>query len=281
MIKAEAGIKELKDAVDTLIVIPNQKLLSCVGKQTSLTNAFGIVDDVLQQAVGSISDLVVTPGLVSLDFADVKTIMGNMGKAIMGSGSAAGEKRAIEAAEKAISSPLLDGANIDGAREILINITGGGDMTLAEVDEAATLITENAHEDANIIFGTVNSENMEGQMRVTVIATGFENAGRTQPRETAQKKNQYFEPDERAMEIKYLKERLSEQKEEIIIRLEDEERKFRKAESALKEDYEKKLCDTKYKYYFQKEKELAEQQKDFTELTNELKKQIIVLRKGT
>jgi len=174
MIQAEAGIKELKEAIDTLIVIPNQKLLSFVGKQTSLTNAFGIVDDVLQQAVGSISDLIVTPGLVNLDFADVKTIMGNMGKAIMGSGSAAGENRAIEAAEKAISSPLLDDANIDGARQILINITGGNDMTLAEVDEAATLITANAHEDANIIFGTVNSENMEGQMRVTVIATGFE-----------------------------------------------------------------------------------------------------------
>jgi len=174
MIQAEAGIKELKDAIDTLIVIPNQKLLSFVGKQTSLTNAFGIVDDVLQQAVGSISDLIVTPGLVNLDFADVKTIMGNMGKAIMGSGSAAGENRAIEAAEKAISSPLLDDANIDGARQILINITGGGDMTLAEVDEAATLITKTAHDDANIIFGTVNSENMEGQMRVTVIATGFE-----------------------------------------------------------------------------------------------------------
>ena len=174
MIQAEAGIRELKNAIDTLIVIPNQKLLSFVGKQTSLTNAFGIVDDVLQQAVGSISDLIVIPGLVNLDFADVKTIMGNMGKAIMGSGSAAGENRAIEAAEKAISSPLLDDTNIDGARQILINITGGDDMTLAEVDEAATLITKTAHDDANIIFGAVNSDNMEGQMRVTVIATGFE-----------------------------------------------------------------------------------------------------------
>ena len=174
MVQAEAGIKELKDAIDTLIVIPNQKLLSFVGKQTSLNNAFGIVDDVLQQAVGSISDLIVTPGLVNLDFADVKTIMSNMGKAIMGSGSAIGENRAVEAAEKSISSPLLDDSNIDGARQILINITGGTDMTLAEVDEAATLITKTAHEDANIIFGTVNSESMEGQMRVTVIATGFE-----------------------------------------------------------------------------------------------------------
>jgi cell division GTPase FtsZ len=298
MIQAEAGIKELKDAIDTLIVIPNQKLLSFVGKQTSLTNAFGIVDDVLQQAVGSISDLIVTPGLVNLDFADVKTIMGNMGKAIMGSGSAAGENRAIEAAEKAISSPLLDDANIDGARQILINITGGGDMTLAEVDEAATLITENAHEDANIIFGTVNSENMEGQMRVTVIATGFENAGRTQPRETAQKKNQYFEPDERAMEIKYLKERLSEQKGEII-RLEDAVLKFRKTESWLAEQQvdaefkirkaERELNELKAyqgqkvarevdkikdKLEQDKEQELAEQQKVFKKLTNELKNKL-------
>ena len=190
MIQAEAGIRELKNAIDTLIVIPNQKLLSFVGKQTPLTNAFGIVDDVLQQAVGSISDLIVIPGLVNLDFADVKTIMGNMGKAIMGSGSAVGENRAIEAAEKAISSPLLDDANIDGARQILINITGGEDMTLAEVDEAATLITQTAHEDANIIFGTVNSDNMEGQMRVTVIATGFEMKAETEKRpQVSLKKN--------------------------------------------------------------------------------------------
>ena len=174
MIQAEAGIRDLKDSIDTLIVIPNQKLLGYVSKQTSLNNAFGIVDDVLQQAVGSISDLIVTPGLVNLDFADVKTIMGNMGKAIMGSGSAAGENRAVEAAEKAISSPLLDDAEIEGARQVLINITGGDDMTLAEIDEAASLITKTAHEDANIIFGTVNGDNMEGQMRVTVIATGFE-----------------------------------------------------------------------------------------------------------
>ena len=190
MIQAEAGIRELKNAIDTLIVIPNQKLLSFVGKQTSLTNAFGIVDDVLQQAVGSISDLIVIPGLVNLDFADVKTIMGNMGKAIMGSGSAAGENRAVEAAEKATSSPLLDDTNIDGARQVLINITGGDDMTLAEVDEAATLITKTAHDDANIIFGTVNSDNMEGQMRVTVIATGFEvKTENEKPSQVSLKKN--------------------------------------------------------------------------------------------
>ena len=190
MIQAEAGIRELKNAIDTLIVIPNQKLLSFVGKQTSLTNAFGIVDDVLQQAVGSISDLIVIPGLVNLDFADVQTIMGNMGKAIMGSGSAAGENRAIEAAEKATSSPLLDDTNIDGARQILINITGGDDMTLAEVDEAATLITKTAHDDANIIFGTVNGDSLEGQMRVTVIATGFEvKTEKEKPSQVSLKKN--------------------------------------------------------------------------------------------
>lgn len=174
MVQAESGIKELKDAIDTLIVIPNQKLLSFVGKQTSFTGAFSIVDDVLQQAVCSISDLIVIPGLVNLDFADVKTIMGNMGKALMGSGIAAGENRAIEAAEKAISSPLLDEATVDGARGILINITGGEDMALLEVSEAAMLIQKSAHEDANIIFGSVINSDMEGQMRVTVIATGFD-----------------------------------------------------------------------------------------------------------
>jgi len=174
MMQAEVGVRELKDSIDTLIVIPNQKLLSFVGKQTSFIGAFSIVDDVLQQAVCSISDLIVIPGLVNLDFADVKTIMGNMGKALMGSGSAAGENRAIEAAEKAISSPMLDDASVDGARGILINITGGEDMTLAEVDEAAMLIQNSAHDDANIIFGSVINDNMEGQMRVTVIATGFE-----------------------------------------------------------------------------------------------------------
>ena len=174
MIQAEAGIRDLRDSIDTLIVIPNQKLLSFVGKQTSFTSAFSIVDDVLEQAVCSISDLIVIPGLVNLDFADVRTIMGNMGKALMGSGNAAGENRAIEAAEKAISSPLLDDASVDGARGILINITGGEDMTLAEVDEAAMLIQKSAHDDANIIFGSVINDNMEGQMRVTVIATGFD-----------------------------------------------------------------------------------------------------------
>ena len=172
--QAEAGILELKNSVDTLIVIPNQKLLSFVGKETSFTGAFALVDDVLKQAVCSISDLIVVPGLINLDFADVKAIMGNMGKALMGSGVASGENRAVEAAQKAISSPLLDESTVDGAQGILINITGGEDLALLEVNEASMLVQKNAHEDAHIIFGAVIDPHMEGQMRVTVIATGFE-----------------------------------------------------------------------------------------------------------
>ncbi|MFQ5450169.1 MAG: cell division protein FtsZ [Nitrospinaceae bacterium] len=172
--QAEEGIRELKNSVDTLIVIPNQKLLSFVGKQTSFTGAFALVDDVLKQAVCSISDLIVVPGLINLDFADVKAIMGDMGKALMGSGLATGESRAVEAAQKAVSSPLLDEASVDGAQGILINITGGEDLTLMEVNEASMLIQKNAHDDAHIIFGAVIDPNMEGQIRVTVIATGFD-----------------------------------------------------------------------------------------------------------
>jgi len=172
--QAEEGIAELKEAVDTLIVIPNQKLLSFIGKQTSLTTAFSQVDDVLRQAICSISDLIVIPGLINLDFADVKTIMCGMGKALMGGGVASGENRAIEAAQRAISSPLLDEASVDGARGILINITGGEDLTLHDVNEAAMLIQKSAHEDAHIIFGAVVDKNMKDDMRVTVIATGFE-----------------------------------------------------------------------------------------------------------
>jgi cell division protein FtsZ len=173
--QAEAGIEELNDAVDTLIVIPNQKLLSFIAKHTALTGAFEQVDDVLKQAVCSISDLIVIPGLINLDFADVKTVMSGMGKALMGSGTAEGENRAIEAAEKAISSPLLEDATIDGAQGILINITGGPGLTLHDVNEAAMLVHQSAHEDANIIFGAVIDKNMEEEMRVTVIATGCQN----------------------------------------------------------------------------------------------------------
>jgi len=175
MRQAEEGIKELKDEVDTLIVIPNQKLLSFVGNETSFTSAFSMVDDILKQAVASISDLIVIPGLINLDFADVKSTMGNKGKALMGSGAASGENRAVEAAQKAISSPLLDEATVDGAGAILINITGGEDLTLMEINEASLMIQKNAHDDAQIIFGAVIDNKMEGEMRVTVIATGFEN----------------------------------------------------------------------------------------------------------
>ena len=174
-VKQKKEFKELKEAVDTLIVIPNQKLLSYVGKQTSFTSAFSMVDDILKQAVCSISDLIVIPGLINLDFADVKCIMGSMGKALMGSGVATGETRAVEAAQKAISSPLLDEATVDGAKGILINITGGEDLTLMEINDASMMVQENAHEDAHIIFGAVIDQQMEGQMRVTVIATGFDN----------------------------------------------------------------------------------------------------------
>ncbi len=187
--QAEEGIEELKAAVDTLIVIPNQKLLSFIGKQTSLTTAFSQVDDILRQAVCSISDLIVIPGLINLDFADVKTIMCGMGKALMGGGMASGENRAIEAAQRAISSPLLDEASVEGARGILINITGGEDLTLHDVNEAALLIQKNAHEDAHIIFGAVVDKSMNEDMRVTVIATGFEKVERQRlflaPQETS------------------------------------------------------------------------------------------------
>ncbi len=176
--QAEDGIQELKDSVDTLIVIPTQKLLSFIGKQTSLTTAFSQVDDILRQSVCSISDLIVIPGLINLDFADVKTIMCGMGKALMGGGIASGENRAIEAAQRAISSPLLDEASVEGARGILINITGGEDLTLHDVNEAAMLIQKSAHEDAHIIFGAVVDKSMKEEMRVTVIATGFEKVER-------------------------------------------------------------------------------------------------------
>ncbi len=173
LVQAEAGLRELRGAVDTLITIPNQRLLSVVGKQTSLRDAFRICDEVLRQAVQGISDLITVPGLINLDFADVHTIMAEMGMALLGTGVARGENRAVEAAQKAISSPLLEEASIEGARGVLINITGGPDLTLFEVNEAASIIKEVAHEEAQIIFGSVVEEELQGEIRVTVIATGF------------------------------------------------------------------------------------------------------------
>src|SRR5712692_2230903 len=173
MRQSEEGIQELKENVDTLIVIPNQRLLSIAAKTTTMLDAFHKADYVLLQAVRGISDLIITPGLINLDFADVRTVMAEMGLALMGAASASGENRAVEAAQKAISSPLLEDISIQGARGVLINITGGADLGLHEVNEAATLIQEEAHEDANIIFGAVIDPRMKDEIRITVIATGF------------------------------------------------------------------------------------------------------------
>ena len=173
MRQAEEGIEELKASVDTLIVIPNQRLLSIAAKTTTMLEAFHKADDVLLQAVRGISDLIITPGLINLDFADVRTVMAEMGLALMGASSATGENRAIEAAQRAISSPLLEDISIQGARGVLINITGGPDLCLHEVNEAASMIQEEAHDDANIIFGAVIDESLTDEIRITVIATGF------------------------------------------------------------------------------------------------------------
>ena len=171
--QADGGIQELKENVDTLIVIPNQKLLSVAGKQTPLVEIFKKADEVLLQAVQGISDLINIRGLINLDFADIRTVMASQGMALMGSGTAQGEGRAVEAARSAISSPLLENVAIDGATGIVINVTGGSDLTLWEVNEASSLVTEAAHEDAEIIFGAVIDESMADEVRVTVIATGF------------------------------------------------------------------------------------------------------------
>ncbi len=176
MSQAESGLKELKNCVDTLITIPNQRLLGVVGKHAGIGEAFKVADDVLKEAVKGISDLILIPGLINLDFADVKTIMSVGGMALMGSGTSEGDDRALEAAQNAVSSPLLEDTCIEGARGVLMNITGGPDMSLFEINEAATLIQEKAHEDAHIIFGAVVDEKMKDQIRVTVIATGFANS---------------------------------------------------------------------------------------------------------
>ncbi len=172
---AEAGMDELHRVVDTLITIPNQRLLALAGRNTAMKDAFGLADEVLNGAVKGISDLITVHGLINLDFADVRTIMNEMGMALMGTGIGKGDNRAVEASRAAISSPLLEDLSIEGARGVLINITGGSDMTLYEVNEAASLVQEAAHEDSNIIFGAVIDESMdEDEVRVTVIATGLE-----------------------------------------------------------------------------------------------------------
>ena len=173
MLQAEAGIEALRSVVDTLITIPNQRLLAVVERGTPLTEAFKVADTVLQQAVQGISDLILVPGLINLDFADVRTIMSGMGIAMMGTGVGRGENRALDAAHKAVASPLLDDASIEGARGILINFTGGPDLAIHEVEEAARIVQEAAHEEANIIFGAVIDPEIGDEVRMTVIATGF------------------------------------------------------------------------------------------------------------
>ncbi len=171
--QAEQGLEELREKVDTLITIPNDRLLQVVARETPVERAFEVADQVLLEATRGISDLITVPGLVNLDFADVRTVMQSRGNALMGTGRGSGERRATEAALAAISSPLLDNISITGAEAILVNITGGKDLTLHEVDEAATAILEAAGEDANVIFGAVIDPEAEGELTVTVIATGF------------------------------------------------------------------------------------------------------------
>jgi cell division protein FtsZ len=179
--QADEGMRELKASVDTLIAIPNQRLLNVAGRNSSILETFRKADDVLLQAVRGIADLITVHGLINLDFADVRAIMCEMGMAMMGAALAAGENRAVEAAQRAISSPLLEDVKIEGARGVLINITGGPDLTLHEVNEAATLIQEEADPDANIIFGAVIDESMGDEVRITVIATGFGEPAVKQP----------------------------------------------------------------------------------------------------
>jgi cell division protein FtsZ len=174
--QAERGLAVLRECVDTVITIPNERLLTIIDRKTTLSEAFATADDVLRQAIQGISDLILVPGLINLDFADVKTIMSGMGMAMMGTGVMSGENRTIDAAKAAISSPLLEGAQVNGARGVIINVTGGSDMSLMEVNEASLLIQEAAHEDANIIFGAVIDPKLEGRVKVTVIATGFDAA---------------------------------------------------------------------------------------------------------
>ncbi len=184
MNQAQDGIAELKEKVDTMIVIPNQRLLSVVPRQTSLKEAFGIADDILFHATKGISDLITVPGLINLDFADVRTVMSGMGNALMGTGFGSGESRAVESAQDAILSPLLEDVSISGAEGVLINITGGENLSLHEVGEAISIVYDAAGENANVIFGAVTDPSMDDKVMVTVIATGF---GRTKEKKAVRK----------------------------------------------------------------------------------------------
>src|ERR1041384_2015272 len=174
--QAEQGLNELRECVDTVITIPNERLLNAVPKGTRFHESFRLVDDVLLQAVQGISDIITVPGLINVDFADVKAIMEGMGMALMGTGTATGDNRAMEATQRAISSPLLEEASIEGAKGLLVNVSGGADLPLFEVNEAISIIHDSADPDANIIFGAVLDETLTNEMKITVIATGFDKA---------------------------------------------------------------------------------------------------------
>jgi cell division protein FtsZ len=204
-LQAERGLEALRDCVDTIITIPNERLLTIIDRSTTLTDAFCTADDVLRQAIQGISDLILVPGLINLDFADVKTIMSGMGLAMMGTGVAEGEGRAIEAAKRAISSPLLEGASVNGARGVIINVTGGPDLSLSEVSDASTIVQEAADEDANIIFGAVVDPELTGVVKITVIATGFGPSAYVRPlmsgAQTPIDMSQYAEVSSRRTEV--------------------------------------------------------------------------------
>jgi cell division protein FtsZ len=178
--QADDGLENLKNKVDTLITIPNDKILSIIDKKTPITEAFMVVDDVLRQGVQGIADLITIHGMINVDFADVKTVMENAGSALMGIGYGTGENRAVEAAKAAIESPLLE-LSIDGAKGVLFNVTGGNDLSMFEVDEAARIITEAADPEANIIFGAVINDSYTGEIKITVVATGFDDTPRERP----------------------------------------------------------------------------------------------------
>ena len=177
-VHGDTGLDALRECVDTVITIPNERLITIIDRQTALTDAFAMADEVLRQAIQGISDLILVPGLINLDFADVKTIMSGMGVAMMGTGVGEGENRAMQAAQRAVSSPLLEDGSVNGARGVIINVTGGPDLSLMEVNEASCVIQEAAHEDANIIFGAVVDPKLSGKVKITVIATGFDRGAR-------------------------------------------------------------------------------------------------------
>jgi len=234
---AEKAVDELKDNVDTLIVIPNDKLLQVIDKKTTMLDAFSVVDDVLRQGIQGISDLITLPGIINVDFADVKTIMQDAGSALMGIGRAKGENRAIEAARAAIDSPLLD-LSIEGAKGILFNITGGPDMSMYEIDEAAKTITEAAHPEANIIFGAMVDEAMQGEIKITVIATGF---GDERPRKKEETKQGFTLTSLAELGSSGEPEEEKEEDQEPFVRkpeLKEEEEVVEEQEEDAGEDYE-------------------------------------------